>query len=220
MFTDSTRDSGLGMPSWEHTGFGVSLFDLDSDGWLDLFIANGAVRILEEQARRGDIYPIHQPNILFHNLGEGRFEEISQRSGEVFQLSEVSRGVATGDVDEDGDADLLVSNSAGPARLLINQTQTDSDWLSLRLIGGGGTRTVLGTRIVVQREGERTLWRRSSTDGSYASSNDSRVLVGLSDFEGELAVRALWAAGPTVEWRGLPSNRQINLPRGDLSGVP
>ncbi len=81
MFTDSTRDSGLGMPSWEHTGFGVSLFDLDSDGWLDLFIANGAVRILEEQARRGDIYPIHQPNILFHNLGEGRFEEISQTLG-------------------------------------------------------------------------------------------------------------------------------------------
>ena len=220
MFTDSTRDSGLGMPSWEHTGFGVSLFDLDLDGWLDLFVANGAVRILEEQARRGDIYPIHQPNILFHNLGEGRFEEISQRSGAVFELSEVSRGVAAGDVDEDGDADLLVSNSAGPARLLVNETQTDSAWLSLRLIGGDGARTVLGTRIVVQREGERTLWRRSSTDGSYASSNDSRVLVGLSDFAGELAVRAVWAAGPTVEWRGLPANRQINLPRRGLSGTP
>ncbi len=218
MFTDSTRDSGLGMPSWEHTGFGVSLFDLDLDGWLDLFIANGAVRILEEQARRGDPYPIHQPNILFRNLGEGRFEEISGRSGSVFELSEVSRGVATGDVDEDGDADLLVSNSAGPVRMLVNRTQTDSNWLSLRLIGDDAVRAVLGTRVAVLREGGRPLWRRSSTDGSYASSNDPRVLVGLSDYDGELTVRAFRPGRPVVEWRGVPPNHQINISFGSAAG--
>ena len=219
LFTDSTRDSGLGMASWEYTGFGVSLGDFDRDGWLDLFIANGAVRILEEQSRRGDIYPIHQPNILFRNLGSGQFEEISQQAGELFALSEVGRGVATGDVDQDGDADVLLSNSAGPARLMINETRNDSHWLGVRLIGTDGDRTTLGSRLMVQLGDGRSLWRRSSTDGSYASSNDPRLLVGLGEFAGRPNVRVTWGPNTEVEWRGVPSNHQLNLysPSGSLA---
>ena len=211
LFTDSTRDSGLGMASWEYTGFGVSLADFDRDGWLDLFIANGAVRILEEQSRRGDIYPIHQPNILFRNLGGGRFEEISQQAGELFELSEVGRGVATGDVDEDGDADILLSNSAGPARLMVNETRNEAHWLSVRLVGLTADRATLGTRVTIHPGDRLPIWRRSSTDGSYASSNDSRVLVGLADFVGEVTVGVAWRPGIMMEWRDLPSNRQVNL---------
>ncbi|MFQ5653829.1 MAG: FG-GAP repeat domain-containing protein, partial [Planctomycetota bacterium] len=112
-FDDYSFETGLGVASRAFTGFGTAWFDFDSDGWLDLLIANGAVKTIEALAAAGDPYPLHQKNQLFHNLGNGRFEEITSRAGRVFSLSEVSRGAAFGDLDNDGDPDVLVMNNAG-----------------------------------------------------------------------------------------------------------
>lgn len=102
------------------SGFGTLFFDYDNDGWLDLLVANGAVQLLPELMRRGDPFPLGQPNQLFHNTGKSTFEEVSLQAGEAFQLLEVSRGAAFGDLDNDGDTDVLITNNYGPARLLLN----------------------------------------------------------------------------------------------------
>ena len=179
-FEDSTTVSGLGAPSWEATGFGTAFFDIDNDGWLDLLVLNGAVKVIEAQARANDPYPLHQPNQLYRNLGEGRFEEVTARGGEVFGLSEVSRGAAFGDVDNDGDTDVVLGNNNGPARLLLNQTDDRNHWLGLRLLGTQG-RDALGAWVEVGgAEGSR-WWRRVTAGGSYASARDPRILLGLGE---------------------------------------
>ncbi len=114
------------------TSFGTGWLDYDNDGRPDLLALNGAVRILEEQAAAGDPYPLKQSNQLFHNLG-GRFEEVSAEAGAAFALREVSRGAAVGDVDNDGDLDVLVLNNNGPARLLRNRVGNAAAWLGLGL---------------------------------------------------------------------------------------
>ena len=174
--------------------------DYDNDGWLDLFAANGEVRTIETLARRGDPYPLHQPNQLFRNLGDGRFQEVTGEAGSVFRLSEVSRGAAFGDVDNDGDTDVLLFNNNGRTRLLINRVGTANRWLGLRFVGRESNRDALGTWVGVFRKGKPTLWRRVRTDGSYASSNDPRVLVGLGDTPEVTRVRAHWPSGLMEEW--------------------
>ena len=107
LFEDRTVRVGLGPPSLPFTGFGTGWFDFDNDGWLDLIVANGEIRTMEALARVNDPFPLHQRNQLFRNLGNGRFAEVSGEAGAVFKLSEVSRGTAFGDVDNDGDVDVL-----------------------------------------------------------------------------------------------------------------
>ncbi|HXI74652.1 MAG TPA: VCBS repeat-containing protein, partial [Pyrinomonadaceae bacterium] len=134
LFEDRTREAGLGMPGHRFTGFGTLFFDYDNDGWLDLLAANGAVQLLPELVRKGDPYPLGQPNQLFRNTGQGTFVDTSPQAGEAFQLLEVSRGAAFGDIDNDGDVDVLITNNNGPARLLLNQVGNRNHWLGLRLI--------------------------------------------------------------------------------------
>jgi hypothetical protein len=196
---DATVTTGLGPPSWEFTGFGTSFFDYDNDGWLDLLVVNGAVKVIEALARAGDPYPIHQPNQLYRNLGVGadgapRFEEVTGRAGEVFELSEVSRGAAFGDVDNDGDLDVVLINNAGPTRLLENRVGAGRHWLGLRLVGAGG-RDMLGAWVTVVRDGAPSLWRRVSAGGSYASARDPRILFGLDDAPVVEEVRVSWPSG-------------------------
>ena len=220
LFDDLSQESGLGAASFKYTGFGTALIDYDNDGWQDLFIADGAVLLLEEEVRAGDPYPIKQRNILFHNLGGARFKEVSESAGKVFDLVEASRGVAMGDVDNDGDSDLLVVNSAGPARLLINQVGQDRPWVGLRLVDSGGHRDVLGAKVAVLRKGMPTLWRRSRVDGSYASANDPRVLFGLGDAPTVEAVRVVWPDGGTEEFSDVPVGEYSTLREGAGRKVP
>ena len=213
-FRDGTLDSGLGSPSWAFTGFGAVSLDADNDGRLDLFVANGAVRILPELAAVGDVHPLHQRDQFFRNLGRGRFEEISERAGESFRRSEVGRGAAVGDVDNDGDADLLLVNNAGPARLLLNETGSEKHWIGLRVTEDDPARDALGVSVEVERGDGRVLHRRVRTDGSYASAREPRVLVGLADDDSAVAVRVRWPEGPSEEWRGLEADRYHVLHRG------
>ena len=108
---------------------------------------NGAVQVIEALRQAGDPFPVHQRKALFHNAGGGRFDEVSARAGAAFALSEVGRGAAFGDVDNDGDVDVLVGNNNGPVRLLLNQAAAGRHWVGLRLVGGPGGRDMLGARV-------------------------------------------------------------------------
>src|SRR6202040_3986574 len=125
-------------------------------------------------AQAHDPFPLHQRKQLFRNLGNGHFEDVTRAAGAAFELSEVGRGAAFGDVDNDGDTDVVVANNNGPLRLLINNIGNRRHWLGLRLVGAGG-RDMVGARVEVVRKGRSSLWRRARADGSYASANDPRV---------------------------------------------
>ncbi len=214
MFEDATIETGLGVPSWSHTSWGTAWFDFDNDGWLDLMIANGAVKIIEELANAGDPYPFHEKNQLFRNRGDGKFEDVTRQGGKVFDRSEVSRAIAVGDLDNDGDSDVLLVNNNGPARLLINTVGQKSTWLGLRLLDRAGKRDLLGTRIAVHRQGHKTIWRRTRSDGSFAAANDPRVLVGLGDHAGPVDVEVHWPNGLVERWEKLPTGRYTALHQG------
>jgi hypothetical protein len=214
LFDDRTLSSGLGPPSLPFTGFGTLFFDYDNDSWLDLLVVNGAVFTKKALVQAKDPHPLHERNQLFRNLGNGRFEEVSARAGAVFQLSEVSRGAAFGDLDNDGDLDVVISNNSGPLRLLLNNVGSRSHWLGLRLVGGKAPRDMLGARVAVFRPQGPPLWRRARADGSYASAHDPRVLVGLGPTTTVQRVRVVWPSGRVEEWTNVAIDRYSTLTEG------
>ena len=228
LFSDRTAGSGLSAPSRIHTAFGTGWFDYDNDGWLDLVVANGAVKKIEALARAGDPFPLHEPNQLFRNLGDGtgKYVEVTDQAGEVFALSETSRGVAMGDVDNDGDTDLLVVNNVGPARLLLNQVGQDSHWLGLELEVDDTGQPRSDTRVALVHGGRPSRWERVRVEGSFASVNDPRVLFGLGA-DGDSAeirelegVRVAWPDGTIEEWTSIPIDNYTTLRKGTGTRVP
>ena len=213
-FEDQTARWGLAAPSLPYTGFGTLFFDYDNDGWLDILVANGAVFVNKALADAHDPHPLKERNSLYRNLGNGRFTEVSTRAGAVFQLAEVSRGAAFGDLDNDGDMDVIVTNNGGPVRLLLNNVGNRNRWLGLRLVGGSPPRDMLGARVGVFRRDGPPLWRRARTDGSYASAHDPRVLVGLGAARVVPRVQVIWPNGSVEEWTDLAVDRWLTLTQG------
>jgi hypothetical protein len=214
IFEDRTFETGLASPSRRYTGFGTLWFDYDNDGWLDLLVTNGAVRTLQDLARKGDPYPFSQPNQLFRNTGGGRFVDRSAEAGEAFNVPAVGRGAAFGDIDNDGDADVLVSNNNGRARLFLNEIGNRNHWLGVRLVSKYGNRDALGARLEFVLNNKKSLWRRVRTDGGYLSSQDPRVLVGLGG-EGRVEVlKVYWPSGGTDQWKNLPVDQYLTLSEG------
>ena len=198
------------MPGRRFTGFGTVFFDYDNDGWLDLFVANGAVQLLPELVRKKDPFPLGQPDQLFRNTGKGSFVEIVDQAGPELQLLEVGRGAAFGDVDNDGDTDVLVTNNNGPVRLFLNQVGNRNHWVGLRLTGHSG-RDMLGAEIEVVIAKDIVLRRRVRTDGSYLCGNDPRVLFGLGAATRVQSVRARWPDGTVSEWNDVPIDQYTTL---------
>ena len=209
-FEDRTREAGLGMPGRRFTGFGTVFVDYDNDGWLDLFVTNGAVQLLPDLLRRKDPFPLGQPDQLFRNTGKGSFVEVVNDVGPEFQLLEVGRGVAAGDVDNDGDTDLLVANNNGRARLFLNEVGNRNHWLGLRLVAKNG-RDLLGAQVEIVVAKDRILRRRVRTDGSYLSANDPRVLVGLGAATRVQAVRVSWPDGTAEEFKDVAVDKYTTL---------
>jgi len=219
-FEDRRAASGLGAPSLAKTGFGAGWFDFDRDGWLDLFVANGGVATIEAQARAHDPFPLKMTPQLYRNTGAGRFEDVSSRAGAVFKIADVGRGVAFGDIDNDGDTDVLVANTNGPLRLLVNNHPNQNHWVGLRLVGpakAGHYRDMLGARLEIIRPGAPTLWRRARADGSYASANDPRVLVGLGAATAAPTVKVTWPSGQVETFANVAIDRYTTLAEGSGS---
>jgi hypothetical protein len=210
-FEDRRLITGLAAATRPYTGFGTDWFDYDNDGWLDLYVANGAVTIVE--ALRGDRFPFRQPNQLLRNTGNRRFTDVSAAAGPALALSEVSRGAAFGDADNDGDMDILVTNNGGPVRLLRNDASPRGRWIEVQLEGVTDNRQGLGARVGVVRGDGSVLWRRARTDGSYLSSSDARIHVGLGTDERVDGIVVEWLRGsrerwPTVRAGGITTLRQ------------
>ena len=220
LFEEQSARSGLGGASRGYTGFGTAWFDIDNDGLLDTLTVNGAVQTIEALRRVNDPFPLHQRKLLFKNSGQGRFEDVTARGGAAFELSEVGRGAAFGDLDNDGDEDVLVANNNGQPRLLVNNIGNQNHWIGLRLVGApqgtaaNQTRDMLGARVGIVRDGGPTLWRRVRSDGSYASANDPRVLVGLGQSTSVSRVRVIWPSGKSEEWSSIAVDRYTTLTEG------
>jgi hypothetical protein len=219
LFEDETVAQGLSTPSWGVTSFGAAFLDFDNDGWLDILTAAGAIRRLPEQHRKGDPFPYAQVKQLYRNRGGKGFEEVSAQAGPSFPRLLVGRGTAYGDVDNDGDTDVLVTNLNGPAELLINQVGTRNHWLGLRLVDPKLNRDLVGSRVAVVRPGAPTLWRRARADGSYGATNDPRVLVGLGTSPKITRIQVHWLDGLVEEWTGLPVDAYTTLRRGEGRAV-
>jgi hypothetical protein len=202
-FEDRSVEVGVAVPSMPYTGFGTVFLDFDNDGWLDVVQTNGDVKLIEALRSQGDPFPLHQKKLLFRNAGKGRMEDVTAAGGEAFALSEVGRGLAAADLDNDGAIDFVVSNNRGPLRVFVNQVRNANAWLGLRLVTG--KRDAYGARVELVPDVGPTLWRRVRADGSYLSSNDPRVLFGLGPAK---AVRRL-----VVHW---PDGRQESFAPPEL----
>jgi hypothetical protein len=211
-FRDLSASSGLGSLSLPYTGWGTGWVDFDNDGWLDTLAVNGTIVANERAAKHP--FPYNQRKILLRNRGNGRFEDVTGQAGAVFELSEAGRGAAFGDIDNDGDADVLVGNDGGRVRLLINNIGNRNHWLGLRLVGRDAPRDMLGARIAVTRADGSKLWRRVRADGSYASANDPRVLVGLGASAGRPHVEVRWPNGRVETWSDVQIDRWTTLTEG------
>ena len=215
LFEDQSARQGIRVPSLPYTGFGAGWIDFDNDGWLDIVAVNGYVTQNLEALGLHNPFPLQQRKQVFRNRRTGGFEEVTDRAGAVFQLPEVSRGAAFGDIDNDGDVDILIGNANGPARLLINQIGSRNHWVGLRLVGRQVRRDAVGARVAVMRADGSTVWRRARADGSYASANDPRVLVGLGESATPVRVRVTWPSGRVESWSEVPADRYTTLREGD-----
>ena len=230
VFVESSAQAGLRLRTLPFTAFGAAWLDADNDGLLDLAIVNGAVTHTAEALAANQRFRLQQRRQLFRNSGKGRFEEITERAGRAFTAEDVGRGAAFGDLDNDGDTDIVVANDNGRVRVLVNNVGSRSSWIGLRVVTAGPKgpgpqtgpkgpavrgRDALGARVALVRGDGTTLWRRARADGSYASTNDPRVLVGLgSGTPPTPKVQVFWPSGRVEEWQGLQRNRYSTIEEG------
>jgi hypothetical protein len=202
-FVDRTFESGLGPPSWLKVGFGLSLADLDNDGWLDVTVSNG--HIIDNIHLQRDDMTHAQPNQLFRNLGGLRFVEATV-TGTPFTRPAVGRGLATADYDRDGDLDLVFSNNDEPTVLARNDTAAAGGWLRVRLRGRADG---LGARVEVTGAGRRLVAERRSAS-SYLSQDEAVLHFGLGGAApSQLEVR--WPSGLRRRWLDPVSRRELVL---------
>ncbi|MFK8028950.1 MAG: CRTAC1 family protein [Gammaproteobacteria bacterium] len=212
-FRDSTSRMNLGVSSLQYTGFGTIWIDYDNDSDHDLLIANGGV-IAQESSEYDRMANYAQRNQFYGNDGAGRFEDLSDVAGPSFKEPRISRGVAVGDIDNDGDLDAVVSNTDGLVELLINNTVSNHHWLSLRLRGVMSNRDGAGARVALLRANGDRIWRRAHTDGSYLSASDIRVHFGLGSDASLSSVGVVWPNGAREQWTDIKVDAQTELVEG------
>jgi len=209
VFRDDADRVGLGQIALDLIGWGTAFVDLDSDGWLDLFVANGSTF----QRRDDPLQLVAMDPHLYWNRGrEEGFFELGAEAGIRSLPAGVGRGAAFADYDRDGDLDLLIVHHGGPARLFRNDSQ-GGHWVAFRLRGRVGHPSALGARIVV-RSGGQALLREAGAGPSYLSQNDSEVVVGLGEAEHIESVEIRWPGGRSEIWRDLAVDGRYLLEEG------
>jgi hypothetical protein len=210
LFAHATSESGIGPPTRPLVGFGTAFLDADNDTQLDLVIANGHIMNNVAQLRSGAAYA--QRKLLFRNTGGRRFAEIGRTAGPGFAMEKVGRGLASGDIDNDGDLDLLVTNNGQTADLLRNDSARAASIL-VRLLTAGGKRDAVGARVRVTA-GTRTQVRTVTAGSSYLSQNDLRVHVGLGGAARADRIEILWPGGRTETLQDVAANQSIVVVEG------
>jgi hypothetical protein len=190
-FQDLTPFYGLAADSLPWVGWGCALADFDGDGWPDCFVANGQV---DDNNRQ---HPYAEPPLLLRNVAAGdgrRFRPATRAVGPYFDATHVGRGAAFGDLDDDGDVDIVVNHKDGPPAVLRNDTPGANRWIRLRLVGTRSNRDAVGARVEVEAGG-RTIHRQVKSGVSILSSGDPRLLIGVgaADEVGRLTIR--WPSG-------------------------
>ena len=217
-FTYDSYVSGIAGITLLHSGWGVSFLDYDNDGWKDLLIAQGhdldTVELNYPQLR------YKEPMLLVRNTGKG-FVNVSRQSGAVFQEPWVARGMAVGDLFNDGRVDAVVTTNGGPAHILRNETETKNNWLEINLVGHRSNRDGIGAEIKLTTS-QGSQYVTVSTAGSYLSSNDKRAHFGLGPDSVAKEIVVHWPSGIVQKLENVLADRvlKIDEPNQHVAGVP
>jgi hypothetical protein len=198
-FEDVTTPAGLAVICGQYVGWGGILFDYDSDGLLDIFVANGdAHQEFPDEA------------VLVRNEGQGKFTDVARQSGECFEEKFVSRGATWGDFDNDGDLDLLIVNLNDRPRLLRNDGGNRNHWLTVDVRSPNGRSPAIGARVAVTVGGVKQL-RDLIPTGGYLSQGDPRLHYGLGRHERAELVEIRWPSGQTTVLPDVPSRQFLKV---------
>lgn len=211
-FEDVTARAGL-IHERRFVSWGTGLFDLDNDGYPDIFLVTGQVYpglepVLPKYPRRG-------PRIVFRNRGNGTFLQLSDENEPALASRHVSRGCAFGDFDNDGDLDILIMNQNEPPSLLRNDAPAANHWIKVRLHGTRSNRSAIGARVVI-RSGNKVQVQELMSQSSYVSSHDYRLHFGLGSAE-SVDIEVRWPLGAVESHKNVPVNQLIALREGSAS---
>jgi len=211
-FTYTTRGSGMGRLSMLHSGWGLRLIDYDNDGWKDLLIAQG--HDLDTIDLTNPQLHYREPMLLARNTGHG-FVDVSAASGSIFHEAWAGRGLATGDIDNDGRIDAVVSTNDGPAHVIRNDTKTDNHWLTLKLVGHKSNRDAVGATVkIVTSRGAQ--YATVTTASSYLSSSDKRVHFGLGADAAARTLEIRWPSGIRQVLKDVQADRILQVDEAAL----
>lgn len=191
-FVDLTVASGLARTA-DMSGWGNGIFDFDNDGWKDLFVARSNVMDNINELNSARRYP--EPNTIFRNLGRGKFQDVSATAGPDFLQEAAHRGVAFGDLDNDGRVDMIVTVLNGPVKYLHNITDPKNHWILLKLVGRKSNRMGLGAQVRLVTEDGAVQWNEATTAVGYAASSDPRVHFGLGSNQKIKEIEIRWPSG-------------------------
>jgi hypothetical protein len=201
IFLFSTASSGIAAIGQKFVGFGTAFIDIDNHGWEDIVVANG--HVIRHPAATG----LRQRPVLLRNVGAGRFVDITGQGGEYFRSDHIGRGLAIGDLDNDGRLDVVVSHVNEPAVVLRNEADRHNHWVGIEL-KGRDHRDFVGAKVVVEAGG-RKFTHFAKGGGSYCSSPDRRLVFGLGDAKSIERITVAWPLGKSQEWDG----RAVGLDR-------
>ena len=208
-FDDMTLRSGIGVET-RYVGWGAGMADLDNNGLPDIFFVTGSV--YPQVARESERYPAATPRVLFRNLGNGKFEELSDEAGAAIGAAKCSRGCAFGDFDNDGDVDILIVNLNEPPSLLRNDLPSETNWLKVKLVGVDSNRSAIGATVIAEYGGRRQA-QAVLSQSSFHSANDNRLHFGLGKARSaNLEIR--WPTGKTEAFPGVEAGALVRIEEG------
>jgi hypothetical protein len=206
-FEDASLRAGLGV-NRKFLGFGVDFFDFDNDGWPDIFLVNG--HVYSQIANRKLHLKYREPKVLYRNLGNGRFEDVSAKAGPAILAENLGRGCAFGDFDNDGDVDVIVNNLDGPPTLLRNDGGSGNGSILVKCVGTKSNRSAIGARVRVTL-GEHAQIREVMSGSSYYSQSDLRLHFGLARAAAADSLEVAWPSGLKETFKDLPARHLFVL---------